>query len=174
MKNEKHRPYQLVAYDPTWPEQFIEKKNRILKALSDSVVAIHHMGGTSIPSMITKPQIDILVVVNDLQAAREKASAMIEQGFVAHGDYTGINEEYFTEDTADGKRLTSIHVLGVGHPQIEKILIFRDHLMKNKEDRDLYISVKKELYNKYADNYPQYTIGKEVVILEIIKRAEQK
>lgn len=95
---------------------------------------------------------------------------MAKCGFTPRGDYTGIGEEYFTEDDEAKQRLSSVHVLPVGHPQINKILTFRDHLLNDKEDRELYISVKRGLYKKYANNYHEYDAGKKGVIAEIESR----
>ncbi|MDD5043269.1 MAG: GrpB family protein [Patescibacteria group bacterium] len=169
----KHRPYWLVKYDPIWPRQFAEKKKLILDVLGNEVLAIHHIGSTSIPGMVAKPQIDILVVVKDLRKVHEKATKMADWGFIPRGDYTGIGEEYFTEDDAEGERLTSVHILPEGHPEIKNILAFRDYLLENKKDRELYSAAKKELYRKYADNYPKYGAGKKTIITEICKRVKK-
>jgi len=170
----QHRPYQLAEYDPTWPQQFEVKKKLILEVLGQNVLDIYHIGSTSIPGMIAKPQIDIMVVVSDLQLVQDKTAEMTKHGFTPRGNYTGIGEEYFTEDDKNQQRLSSIHVLPVGHPQIDEILIFRNHLLNNKEDRELYISVKRDLYKKYADNYHEYDIGKKNIITEIKNRAHGK
>lgn len=167
----KHRPYQLLPYDQSWPEQFETKKKNISDILGDCILEIHHMGSTSVPGMMAKPQLDILVIVDDLDNARAKVSEMEKRGFVSRGNYTHIGEEYFTEDGPLGQRLVSIHVLPVGHEQIEKILSFRDYLRENEEARNRYLAVKKELYQKYADNYHEYDSGKGLVIKELQEKA---
>ncbi len=169
-----HRPYKLVEYNPEWPSWFADKKQRIIGALGDLVLEIYHVGSTSIPGMIAKPQIDVLVVVDNLDALRENLAKMETARFSSRGNYTGIGEEYFTEDDAAGERLASIHVLPKGHQEIDNILAFRNHLLGNKEDRDLYIATKKYLYSLYADDYSKYDSGKESVIAEISKHIKSR
>lgn len=67
----QHRPYKLVEYDPAWPQQFEAKKKLIISALGQNILGIFHIGSTSIPGMVAKPQIDIMVVVFDLQPVRD-------------------------------------------------------------------------------------------------------
>jgi GrpB-like predicted nucleotidyltransferase (UPF0157 family) len=39
----------LTDFDPRWPIMYSEEKERILEAIGDEVVAIEHVGSTSIP-----------------------------------------------------------------------------------------------------------------------------
>jgi len=168
-----HRPYQLKIYDPSWEKKFLGKAQRLTSVLKDEVIAIHHIGSTAIPGMMAKPQIDILAVVKDLSPIPGYHGAMKKEGFTALGDYTGIGEEYFVEDAMDNTRTASLHILPIGHPEIEKQLHFRDYLRENKTDRDVYSSVKRKLYEKYPDKYSAYDKGKEKTIKAIKKRAKQ-
>ena len=157
-----HRPFKLSPYDPSWPKLFEAKKKLILEVMGDTVLNVYHIGSTSIPNMIAKTQIDIMVEVKDLDDVRDKTvvDKMAKNGFTSRGDYIKVGEEYFTEDNEEGKRITSVHTLPQGHPKIDSILAFRNHILNNKEDRELYINTKKELYAKYANNYHKYDSGK--------------
>lgn len=169
-----HRPYQLKDYDPNWANEF-KKKVQILKFIfGDEIIDIQHIGSTSIPGMIAKPQIDILVIIKDLNKVKNYYDAMSRMGFTPRGtDYVGIGDEYFTEDTPSGKRITSIHVLPQGHPKINEYLNLRDYLRSHTQDRNLYIETKKKLYEQYSENYDAYDSGKNDVIKAIIQRANE-
>lgn len=162
-----HRPFEVKEYDPIWSEMFEIRNKKIKEILGDLVVEIHHIGSTSIPNMPAKPQIDILVVVSDLNAVKDKYQEMELANFNPRGNYTGIGEEYFTEDDGNGARISSIHILPIGHPEIEDILAFRKYLLENSDDREKYITKKRELFEKYSQDYQSYDSGKKATIEEI-------
>ncbi len=170
-----HRSYQLQEYDPGWNEKFLTIAEKLRPLFTDNLVTIEHVGSTSIEGMFAKPQIDILVVVKDLSLVKSYYTALTDAGFIPRGtEYVGIiNDEYVTEDAPDGTRIASIHILPEGHPEIKNIQVFRDYLRANKEDRDLYIATKKELYFLYPDNYAEYDNGKREVISGITDRANK-
>lgn len=169
-----HRKFELKEYNPDWVKEF-DKKAQILKRIfGDELLEIHHIGSTSIPGMIAKPQIDILIFVQDFSKIKDLYEEMMNSGFTPRGtEYVGTGNEYFTEDAVDGTRLASVHVFQIGQSKSRESLNFRDYLRAHKEDRDLYMSVKKDLYNKYSDNYAKYGSGKTSVIQEINKRVEK-
>jgi GrpB-like predicted nucleotidyltransferase (UPF0157 family) len=61
----------VVAYDPGWPRLFEEER-----ALLEDVLApwlqdgIHHVGSTAVPGLSSKPIIDMIAGVRDLEEAR--------------------------------------------------------------------------------------------------------
>jgi GrpB-like predicted nucleotidyltransferase (UPF0157 family) len=44
-------PVEIVDYDPEWPILFEKEKTKILKAIGAKVVAIEHVGSTSVPGL---------------------------------------------------------------------------------------------------------------------------
>ena len=169
-----HRKFELKRYDPDWVREFNKKAQILKRVFGEELLEIHHIGSTSIPGMIAKPQIDILILVKDFSKIKGLYKKMTKARFIPRGtEYVGIGDEYFTEDTVDGVRLISIHVFQKGQQRSEEDLNFRDYLRVHKEDRDLYISAKKDLYSKHSDNYAKYDIGKANVIQEIKKRVEK-
>ena len=158
-----------MEYDPNWVKEFEIRKQKLAEILGDEVLDIQHIGSTAIPGMFSKPQIDILVVVRDLHNIKRRYDEMLTAGFQPRGDYTGIEEEYFTEDDQRGVRLASVHILPQGHPEIEGQINFRNYLIANENDRNLYAVTKKELFARYRDDYSAYARGKQQVI-EIIRQ----
>ena len=56
-------PVRLDDYDARWPEWFAREEERIRLALGDRVLQLEHVGSTSVPGLVAKPRIDILLVV---------------------------------------------------------------------------------------------------------------
>lgn len=173
-KMKTHRPYSIEEYDPTWKDKYSFVAKKLEPIFGDNFVEINHIGSTSILGMVAKPQIDILVVVKDLEKVKESYEALKVAGFTPRGrGYVNYDDEYFTEDTSDGRRLTSVHTLQTDNPRIKEYKNFRDYLTVNKEDRELYIATKKALYTQHRDNFAEYDPGKEKIVKQIITRANQ-
>jgi GrpB-like predicted nucleotidyltransferase (UPF0157 family) len=53
-----------VEYDAGWPAAFVIAAEELTGAISQTLVALHHIGSTSILNMWGKPVIDMLAVVD--------------------------------------------------------------------------------------------------------------
>lgn len=169
-----HRPFELQEYNPEWKKRFAEAAEKLKPIFGDNLIEIDHVGSTSIKGMLAKPQIDILVVVKDLDLVKNYYKAFIKLGFVPRGrGYVANNDEYFTKDSPNGKRLMGVHTLQEGDPKIIEYKIFRDYLCKNAKDRNLYIATKQKLYSSHSNNYAKYGKGKHNVITTINTRAKK-
>ena len=76
----------VVDYDPAWPAQFEALRSGYQHALAGiTVVAIEHVGSTSVPGLAAKPliDIDIIVAAEHLQHAID---AMQRAGFESIGE----------------------------------------------------------------------------------------
>jgi GrpB-like predicted nucleotidyltransferase (UPF0157 family) len=54
-------PVVVLSHDPAWVWAYREEARRLLGALTVDVIAIHHIGSTSVPGLAAKPIIDLLV-----------------------------------------------------------------------------------------------------------------
>ena len=59
----------LVPHCPSWSEDFVRERERLVAALGDRVSAIEHVGSTAIPGIYAKPVLDMAVAVADLDQA---------------------------------------------------------------------------------------------------------
>jgi len=174
MQTGKHRLYELQDYNPDWKDWYKERSGRLSPLFGDNLISIEHIGSTAIVGMYAKPNIDILVVVKNLDQVTSRLQLFCEAGYTPQGrEYVGGGDEYITEDTEDGKQITSIHTLAVGNAKIKSYIDFRDYLSHNEADRKLYINLKKQLYTAYKANYQAYDSGKAVTIEQINLRASK-
>jgi GrpB-like predicted nucleotidyltransferase (UPF0157 family) len=51
----------LVSHDPHWQDALINETVRLKSILGDGVVEIKRVGSTSIPGIVAKPIVDVLV-----------------------------------------------------------------------------------------------------------------
>lgn len=158
----------LVEYDPVWPMLFARESERIVSAIGENGLAIEHVGSTSVPGLSAKPIIDILLVVANSADESSYAPALEAAGYTL-----GIREPEWHEHRMFKGPDTNInlHVFSQGDDEIERMLVFRNWLRENSNDRDFYLATKRELAQqtwKYVQNYAD---AKSKVVESIIARA---
>jgi GrpB-like predicted nucleotidyltransferase (UPF0157 family) len=58
-------PIILSEYNPAWPKWFEEEKANLERMIcNEAIVGIHHYGSASVPGLMAKPTIDILLEIN--------------------------------------------------------------------------------------------------------------
>jgi GrpB-like predicted nucleotidyltransferase (UPF0157 family) len=55
----------LAEPDPEWAAQYVREEERIRAALGSRAVRVEHVGSTSVPGIVAKPVIDIVLTVTD-------------------------------------------------------------------------------------------------------------
>jgi GrpB-like predicted nucleotidyltransferase (UPF0157 family) len=132
------------------------------------VIRLEHVGLTSVPGLAAKPIIDVLLVVPDsadepayvpdLEAAGY-VLVVREPGWFQHRCFKGPDTD------------VNLHVYSTGGEEIERYLLFRDHLRASPEDRARYQRVKRELAERDWNYVQEYADAKSEVVEEIIARA---
>lgn len=160
----------LAAYDAEWPRRFAEEAGRIRAALGEQALRIEHVGSTSVPRLAAKPIIDIVLAVAD--SARESDYGA---GLEGAGYRLRIREpEWFAHRMFRGAfDDVNLHVFSVGCPEIDRMLLFRDWLRRNDDDRELYARCKMELARREWGSTQEYADAKTGVVEEILSRARR-
>ena len=114
------RVIRVVAPDPNWQESYATEAARIMGALDDIVAAAHHIGSTSIPGIYAKPTIDILLVVDDLDALDAGSPAMVQLGYEVMGAYGIPGRRYFRKIDQQGNHTHHVHAFQVDHPATKR------------------------------------------------------
>lgn len=163
----------LVDYDPSWPAQFEEDKERILSAAKDNILGIEHIGSTSIQGLSAKPIIDIVVGIRDLNAVESLIEPLEQAGYEYVHKPELVNRRFFRKGPW-GKGTTHVHVCEFKGEQWKEKLAFRDYLRANPDVRKEYEALKRELASRYEDDRPTYTSEKEPFIRKVIAKAGVK
>jgi GrpB-like predicted nucleotidyltransferase (UPF0157 family) len=127
--------------DPTWPHRYAELEQQISMALGERLLAIQHIGSTSVPGLPAKPIIDIDVAVADPVDEAAYVPALESVGLV----------HWLTEPAWHQHRLfkmlteprVHVHVFGPDCPELVRHRMFRDWLAEHDEDRELYADAKR-------------------------------
>jgi GrpB-like predicted nucleotidyltransferase (UPF0157 family) len=163
---EQVRQIEIVDPDAAWPEIFEMLRSRIVGALGDRVLAIEHVGSTSVPGLAAKPIIDIDLTVADTDDEDAYVPALETLGFVLR-----VREPWWLGHRClvSAEPAANLHVWPPDSPEAARHRIFRDRLRADEADRERYAAVKREVA---ADGLmSEYNARKEGVIREIYARA---
>ncbi len=159
---------ELVAYDSAWPELFAREERRIRSLLGERALRVEHVGSTSVPGLLAKPRIDMLLVVADsadeaayvpdLETAGYRLTIR-EPDWYAHRLFKGPDTDI------------NLHTFSLGCPEVDRMLLFRDWLRGHPEDRDVYAQAKRELAQRHWQYVQHYADAKTAVVEAIIARA---
>lgn len=164
------RQVTVVRYDARWPAAFERAASEVKAALGESLLAIHHIGSTSITGIHAKPIIDMLAVASDLLQVDECSDRMRAIGYEAMGEFGIDGRRYFRRDSAAGVRTEQVHAFAAGSPHVRRHLAFRDFLRAHDALAQEYSQLKQRLAAAYPLDIDAYMDGKE----EFIRRTEAK
>lgn len=160
----------VVDYDESWPRRFEALRDEYSAALARAdvdVIAIEHVGSTSVPGLAAKPIIDcdIVVVADQVGPASDVLEAL---NFRPLGEL-GIPDRWAFKEPA---RLTgtNTYVIVEGSLALRNHLRLRDLLRDNPDLRDRYSAVKKAV-GATAESIEMYGQGKNAIIQEVLAAA---
>jgi GrpB-like predicted nucleotidyltransferase (UPF0157 family) len=161
----------VVSYDPAWPEWFEAEAARIAGVFGRELVAIHHIGSTSVPGLSAKPIIDIMPVVRDIEQVAEFNPAMVRLGYEPKGEFGIPGRRYFVRG-GNENRTHHVHTYGPDNPELARHLDFRDYLRAHPATAGQYATLKEELARQFPHDIQGYMAGKDAFIRETIRQAQ--
>ena len=160
----------VVEYNSGWPEKFAAESQCLTDALSSVLLAIHHIGSTSVPGLAAKPTIDILAVVRSLSELDVCNESMMNLGYEPKGEF-GIAGRRFFAKGSDEYRTHHVHAYELGHLEIGAHLDFRDYLRVHQDQALRYAELKTNLAERHSNDIEAYTEGKTPLIKEMLENA---
>jgi GrpB-like predicted nucleotidyltransferase (UPF0157 family) len=157
----------LAEYDPAWPALFEREAERIRGALGSTVVSLDHVGSTSVPGLVAKPIIDMVLIVG---------SSADEPSYVPQLEGAGyrlvIREPDWHEHRVFKGPDTNInlHVYSPGDTELARMVGFRDHLRSDEADRRRYEAEKRRLADQDWEYVQHYADAKTKVVESILKK----
>ena len=130
-------PVILAAHNPEWPQMAVALVER-LRVLGTNLVAVHHIGSTSVPGLIAKPIIDLMPVVTSLTSLDEQTRGIEALGYTWHGEFGISGRRYCTLTDEAGIRVVQLHFFKEGSPHLERHIAFRDYLRAHPEEANAY------------------------------------
>lgn len=162
--------YQVVNYDPKWPSYFLEEANILKEKLNAYLLEIYHIGSTAIPGLSAKPNIDMILVFDNLDMAQEINHNLIQLDYLSLSKNIIPHRSFITS-----KKLHAIgyhlHLYERGDPQINRHVYFKDFLIAHPAEKQQYEALKFELKKKH-EHIQDYVQGKSKLVQTIDSKAK--
>ncbi len=153
----RNAPVEIVEYDPAWPVAYAAERER-LAPLLPAGVQLHHFGSTAVPGLAAKPVIDMIALVDDLDAP---IAALVQHGGYQYPqafNATLTHRRFLCYPTANHRthHLHLVDELG----DLERRLRFRDRLLGDPVLAGEYVALKRALAERHRDDREAYTEAK--------------
>ena len=164
----EHGINRLVPYSAGWPGEFIAESQKIQELCADYILALEHVGSTSIPNMSAKPIIDMALGVASLNHSDLMIPAMESLGYDYPGDIGIPDDRIFGRDR--GYRKFLIHAVEFNGPHWHKYLKFRDALRADAALADSYGNLKSRIVKEHPEGRAIYSELKSEFINRVLER----
>ncbi len=161
---------EVVPYDLEWTPRYEEESEVLKNILGPELVAIHHIGSTSVPRLAAKPIIDIMPVVKNIEKIDSLYPLFEKAGYECMGEFGIPGRRYFRK--GGECRTHQVHVFEEKDIfNIERHLAVRDYLRSHPAVAAKYGTIKRELALEYPDDIEAYCDGKEKFMQKLEKDA---
>lgn len=164
---------ELTDYNNEWNEEYKKEEELLKRVLKDKIIEIHHIGSTSIKGLKAKSIIDILIVIKSLDEIPEIEIMLKPYGYENRGQQ-GVPDRCFFAKGPEDARSHYIHFTEPNSDTYYNQIYFKKYLLEHPEYIKKYCDLKQELAEKYADDRPKYTKGKNDFIKNVVKLAREE
>ena len=105
---------ELAESDPAWPEGAQRLAESIRSALGPDALAVEHIGSTAVPGLLSKPILDLAVLVRRDADTTERLTML---GYEYRGDAGAEGGLVFVLSDRPLHRIAHVHVVSDGDPQ---------------------------------------------------------
>jgi len=159
----------IENYNSMWSEAFLKIKKELESILKEDVLAIEHVGSTSVVGLKAKPIIDIDIIIDNQAHFDQIKDKLKTIGYVHEGDQGIEGREAFKHENKTHLMRHHLYVCKKDNLHLKRHLALRDHLRKNPKDIEAYGMLKEKLAKKYPNDINKYIEGKSDFILGIYK-----
>lgn len=160
----------LSPYDPAWSRK-AELLADEIGALGSGVLAVHHVGSTSVPGLMAKPVIDLLAVVESLVWLDGKRTQLEAMGYEWRGEYGIAGRRYCVLHGGQSERVAHLHCYELLSPHIARHLAFRDYLRAHPDKQAEYAEVKRKAWDDSSGQKANYAAAKSSWVARIEREA---
>ncbi|MBN1351907.1 GrpB family protein [candidate division KSB1 bacterium] len=168
----------LHDYTPTWKEEFERLKAIYLESLGDTIIAIEHIGSTSIPGIKAKPILDVDIVIENYEIFPTVVDRLARLGYTHNGDQGILHREAFkrkdefTPESSPRRKWMNHHlyVCPEFSEELKRQLIFRDTLRIDERAKRAYEAIKIEIAARADGDRKRYAAIKEAECREFVEK----
>lgn len=147
----------LTPYRKEWATLYEKETAALQQLFGDALIRCEHFGSTSVVGMQAKPVIDILCVMQTIEAVDAMEQTLQSEGYEAMGEWGIAGRRYYRK--GGDTRTHHIHFYAEQHPEIARHLVVRDYLRTHPHEIAAYNALKQELAARY-DSTVHYSKAK--------------
>ena len=129
------RKVEVMPFSERWSDDFEKEATELQEIFGAELIAIHHIGSTSVKGLSAKPIIDIMPVVKDILQIEQYNTSMAAIGYEAKGENGIAGRRYFQK--GGNERTHHVHISRRILRKLSAILrfgIIYGHILKLQSD----------------------------------------
>lgn len=155
----------VADFDPGWRASFATEATRLSHTLPRA--RLKHIGSTAVQGLAAKPVVDIMALVDDLDAATAAVQNSGEWQFPQAYNATLSRRRWFCKPSAT-VRTHHLHLV-LDEEVLLRHLRFRDALRGSRALRDEYTALKRRLSAEAGTDREAYTAGKTAFVERVLQ-----
>lgn len=162
---------EIVKYNPEWPKLFVQESQKIKNVFgAKRLLGIEHYGSTSVPGMLAKPIIDILVGIDEFYISEQEKLKLINLGYLYFGKAAATQRIFLRK--RDKHKFNLAVVLYNGSVWQESLLVC-EYLRKYSNEAKEYAAIKKQAIKGGCNNALDYSEFKRDFVIQLVERAKE-
>lgn len=169
-------PIVLTEHQAVWIKRYAEEAGRLTEAVGkENIIRIDHIGSTSVPGLLAKPTIDILLQIRDTAKPEAFIERMQNAGYLfsPQPQKPPPHMMFLKGYTVNGFEGQVYHV-HVRYQGDWDELYFCEYLRRHPEKAREYGELKLRLQKEYEHDRDGYTAAKSDFILSVTKLARAR
>lgn len=170
-------PVALYPYDSKWNEIYLVEEKLLLNTVGDKILRIEHFGSTSIPNIIAKDTIDILIAISEEDNfSNEIIEALkdIDYDYILQNEGGTQHMVFVKGYSATGEKGQTFHIhMGPLSHKIWDRIYFRDYLRVRSDIAKEYANLKETLCEQYKFDRVGYRIAKAEFVERVTEEAKE-
>lgn len=146
----------VEPYNPQWVQDFEKIKQEVCLAVGDLIVAVEHVGSTSVIGLSAKPIIDIDIVIADISLLQPIIQRLAFIGYIHEGDLGITGREAFKYVNKPHLKEHHLYVCAQNSQELHRHLTFRNYLRTHPEAVAQYSKAKENAANLYPNDIRKY------------------
>jgi GrpB-like predicted nucleotidyltransferase (UPF0157 family) len=161
----------LVEHDVSWEGRSVVQRDALARLLNPWLASPpEHVGSTAVPGLRAKPVIDIVAPVVSLADAQIAVAVLAADGWLFWPDDPNrVYRLWFLRPTP-AERTHHLYLIQHDHPELRRLLLFRDALRTDAALCAAYAALKDRLAARFPTDRDAYTDAKSEFIGEVVRR----